>query len=154
YRAIAIGEAGRASDVVVEAWMTLAWITAEDRDRYADALRLAGIAGGVLQRLGGDPRLEGILEDHIGVFHHGRNELADARRHLERALALREKLFGPASDDYARTLQHLAYVEDSAGNLARALELDHRARTIAEAELGPRHPDVLAMLSAEGAMLY
>jgi tetratricopeptide (TPR) repeat protein len=154
YRAIAIAEAGRASDVVVDAWMTLAWIAAEDRDRYADALRLAGVAGGVLQRLGGDPRLEATLEDHVGVLHLDRNELADARRHLERGLALREKLLGPASDDYARSLQHLAFLEEAAGNLARALELHHRARTIAEAELGPRHPDVLAMLSAEGAALY
>ncbi|HEX3477638.1 MAG TPA: serine/threonine-protein kinase [Kofleriaceae bacterium] len=154
YRAIAIAEAGRASDVVVDAWMTLAWITAEDRDRYADALRLAGVAGGVLQRLGGEPRLEATLEDHVGVLHLDRNELVDARRHLERGLALREKLLGPASDDYARSLQHLAILEEADGNLPRALELHHRARTIAEAELGPRHPDVLAMLSAEGAALY
>jgi tetratricopeptide (TPR) repeat protein/tRNA A-37 threonylcarbamoyl transferase component Bud32 len=154
YRAIAIAEAGRASDVVVEAWMTLAWIAAEDRDRYADALRLAGVAGGVLQRLGGDPRLEATLEDHVGILHFDRNELADARRHLERGLALREKLLGPASDDVARSLQHLGFLEDAAGNLTRSLELHHRARTIAEAELGPRHIDVLAMLSAEGAGLY
>ncbi|HEX3763909.1 MAG TPA: serine/threonine-protein kinase [Kofleriaceae bacterium] len=154
YHAIAIAEAGRASDVVADAWMALAWMTAEDRDRYADALRLAGVAGGVLQRLGGDPRREATLEDYIGVLHLDRNELADARLHLERGLALREKLLGPASDESARSLQHLAILEESAGNLPRSLELHHRARTIAEAELGPRHFDVLAMLSAEGAGLY
>src|SRR5262249_42099264 len=84
FRAIAIAEAGRASDVVADAWMTLAWIAAEDRDRYGDALRLAGVAGGVVERLGGNPRLEATLEDHLGVLHLDRHELDLARRHLER----------------------------------------------------------------------
>ncbi|HSS01300.1 MAG TPA: serine/threonine-protein kinase, partial [Kofleriaceae bacterium] len=154
YRAIAIAETGRASDVVADAWMALAWIAAEDRDRYADALRLAGVAGGVVRRLGGNPRLEATLEDYLGVLRLDRNELDVARQHLERGLALREKLYGPTHDETARSLQHVAFLEESAGNLAKALDLHHRARTIAEAELGPHHPDVLAMLSSEGAALF
>jgi tetratricopeptide (TPR) repeat protein len=154
YRTIAIAETGRASDVVVDAWMTLAWIAAEDRDRYADALRLASVAAGVLERLGGNPRLEATLEDHLGVLRLDRHEIALARRHLERGLALREKLYGQADDQYARSLQHLALLEESEGNYAKALGLHRRARAIAEAELGPRHPDVLAMVSTEGGALF
>jgi eukaryotic-like serine/threonine-protein kinase len=154
YRAIAIAEAGRASDVVVEAWMTLAWIAGEDRDRFGDALRLAGVAGGVLARLGGNPRLEATLEDHLGSIQIGRHEYAEARRHLERGLALREKLYGRADDEYARSLQHLAILEDSEGQYPRSFELSHQARVIAEAALGPRHPDVLIMVSSEGAALF
>ncbi|HZJ62505.1 MAG TPA: tetratricopeptide repeat protein [Kofleriaceae bacterium] len=154
YRAIAIAETGRAADVVADAWMTLAWIAAEDRDRYSDALRLAGVAGGVVERLGGNPRLEATLEDHLGVLYLDRNELDAARRHLERGLALREKLYGKTNDDYARSLQHVAMLEQFAGNIDRAVDLYHQARTIAEAELGPQHPDALAMVSSEGAALY
>ena len=154
YRAIAIAETGRASDVVVDAWMTLAWIAAEDRDRYADALRLAGVAGGVLVRLGGNPRLEATLADHLGVLHLDRHELPEARQHLTRGLALREKLYGRSDDEYARSLQHVALLEEAEGHQARALELHQQARAIAEAELGPHHPDVLAMVSSEGASLF
>jgi tRNA A-37 threonylcarbamoyl transferase component Bud32/tetratricopeptide (TPR) repeat protein len=153
YRAIEIAESGRAADVVADAWITLAWITGADRGRPVEGLRLAGVASGVLKRLGGNPRLESLLEDHIGVLNLDRGELALARRHLERGLALREQLYGKGSE-YAVSLQHLALLERASGNIDKALGMLQESRRLAEAELGPRHPDVLAMLGAEGATLY
>src|SRR6185295_8450285 len=127
YRAIAIAETDRASDVAVDAWMALAWITAEDRARYADAFRFASLAGAVLERIGGNLRLEASIEDLVGVLHLDRHELAPARRHLERGLALREKVFGRTDSEYAASLQHVATLEESAGNLGKALELNRQA---------------------------
>src|SRR5262249_31313589 len=149
-----MGETGGASDVVVDAWMTLAWIAAEDRDRYTDALRLAGVAGGVLERLGGNPRLEASLEDHLRVLHLDRHELHLARRHLQRRLALRAKRYGPRHAHHTASPQHIAMLDEFSGDIAKAIEVYHRARTIAEAELGPQHPEVLAMVSSEGSALY
>lgn len=154
YRAIEIAEAVRASDVVVDAWMTLAWIAGEDFGRYGDALRLAGVARGVLERMGGNPRLEASLEDHLGVLHLDRGSLVVARHHLERGLALRERNFGAEDSETAASLQHVAILEQASGNLDKALAMHRRARSITERELGPRHIDSLAMLGAEGATLY
>ncbi len=154
FRAIELAESGRASEVAADAWITLAWIVGEDRGRTADALRFAGVARGVLERIGGSARLEAVLEDHLGVLYLDQGALQLARHHLERALSMRERAYGVSDANYAASLQHVALLEQASGNHDKALQLHTRAREITEGELGSTHPDVLAMIGGEAAALY
>jgi tetratricopeptide (TPR) repeat protein/predicted Ser/Thr protein kinase len=154
YQALAAAEAGRANELVVDAWLELAWVVGEEQARYRDAHRLIQLARGALARLGPNPRLEATLEDGVGVLYLDEGKLDLARRHLERGLALSEKLYGPNHTDVAANLQHLALLEQAEGNHDEAIAMHRRARTITEKELGPEHPNMLSLLGGEGGALY
>jgi tetratricopeptide (TPR) repeat protein/predicted Ser/Thr protein kinase len=154
YQTIAAGEAGRAGAVTVDAWLHLVWIVGEEQARYTDAMRLAAVARGALERMGGNRRLESVLEDHLGVLHFNKGDHAAARPRLERSLALREALYGPDDLELSATLQHLALLEQAEDRMDRALELHRRARRIAEKAQGPEHLEVIMFLGGEAAVLY
>ena len=154
YRAVELAEGARSSEIAADAWMALAWTLGQDFGRTADAIKLTGVARGVIERGGGNPRLEATLEDFLGVLYLDSDSLVVARHHLERGLVLRERLYGPTDTEYAASLQHLALLEQASGQREKALDMHHRARVISEAALGGGHPEVLAMLGGEGATLY
>ncbi|HUS65430.1 MAG TPA: tetratricopeptide repeat protein [Kofleriaceae bacterium] len=154
YQAVAAAEAGRAGEVAVNAWLHLVWVTGEEQGRHAEALGLARVARGALERMGGSPRLEAVLEDWEGVLYLDQGKLDEARARLERGLALREQVFGPEDPETAGSLQHLALLEQAAGRPRDAVPLHARARAIVEAALGPDHPEVVIYRNAEGAALY
>lgn len=88
------------------------------------------------------------------MLHTDRGELVRARHHLGRALDMRARLYGNTGVEYAAVLQHVAYLEQLAGNRDKALAMHHEARTLMETNLGLAHPETLAVLSGEGAMLF
>jgi tetratricopeptide (TPR) repeat protein len=154
YGAIAAAQAADADALAARAWLDLAWLVGEETSRYADAHHFTRVAQGAIDRIGGSPPLEAVLEDRIGVLYYDQAQYADAAPHLERGLALRELLFGPASTEAAASLQHLAMLRTAEGKKPAALELHHRARQIAERMLGPAHPDALAYAVGEAAALF
>jgi tetratricopeptide (TPR) repeat protein len=154
FAAVAAGEAGRAEVETLDAWIELVWLVGEEGGRYPEAHRLARVARGVLDRIGGHPRLEATLDDFVGVLYLDQGKLEEARAPLERALASRREIFGPEDSETAAVIQHLAILEAEEGDLEESLRLHHQARVINEAELGADHPDVIAMLSGEGSALY
>jgi eukaryotic-like serine/threonine-protein kinase len=132
--------------------MAMAWILGEDLGKVAEAIQIVGVARGVIDRVGGNPRLEATLEDYLGVLHLGRSEPVIARHHLERALDMRARLNGKDAQ-YASVLQHVAILEGHTDR-EKALALHHEARTILERELGLGNPETLAVYGGEGATLY
>jgi hypothetical protein len=68
-------------------------------------------------------------------------DLAGARRLLERASGIWEKLFGPEHPDTSRSINNLAHLLQDEGDLAEAQQLYERAVVIYEKVLGPEHPD-------------
>jgi tetratricopeptide (TPR) repeat protein len=72
---------------------------------------------------------------------------ADARSLFERALAIREKLFGPEHPETATSLNSLAGVVQSQGDLAVARALYERALGIRENVLGPEDSDTAMSLN-------
>jgi tetratricopeptide (TPR) repeat protein/predicted Ser/Thr protein kinase len=154
YAAVAAAEAADAGGLAARVWLDLVWLVGDEGERYAEAHRLAAIAAGTLDRIGGDRALQAVYEDRLGVIFYDEARYAEAAPHLARGLALRDQLFGPASVEAAASLQHLAMLYTAEGRDADALDLHHRARENAERGLGPSHPDTLAILGGEAAALY
>jgi len=71
-----------------------------------------------------------------------------ARPLFERALAIREKNFGPEHPEVAESLNNLAVLlEEKIGDYTGARPLYERALAICEKTLGPEHPDVARSLN-------
>jgi len=73
--------------------------------------------------------------------------LTRARLLLERALAIREKALGPDHPDTAHSLNDLASLLRTQGELPHARPLLERALTIREKALVPEHPDTAITLA-------
>jgi tetratricopeptide (TPR) repeat protein len=82
----------------------------------------------------------------IGAYYQEAARYAEAQRLLERALAIQEKLLSPEHPDIVLSLNELAGVLGSRGDLAASRGLVERALAIQEKVLGPEHPDVATSL--------
>ncbi len=88
-----------------------------------------------------------VLLDRAGDYFHGRAAYVEARSLLERALAIRESLYGPMHTDTAVSLNNLAMLLKDQGDLAEALPLYERALAIEEKVLGLDHPETAGSLN-------
>jgi eukaryotic-like serine/threonine-protein kinase len=150
YDAIAAAESSGSNQVATEAWVELVWQVGEGLSRYPDALQLARVARGSLERLGGNELIEARLEDYVGTIYLTLEQLDRARPLLERALALREKAYGPGpSPDVAASLQHLGLLFQAEHKDALALPLHRRAREMVEQIKGPDNEHTLQLLNGE-----
>lgn len=154
YRAIAAAVASNADELAALAWLDLLWLVGEEHGRHAEALQLAVVAQATIDRLGGMPSLQAMLEDRIGVVLFNQGNYGDAGTRLERSLAIREQLYGPTSRVLSSSLQHLAILRSAEGNHELALALHRRARENAERASGPYNYEVLGLIGGEGVALY
>jgi tetratricopeptide (TPR) repeat protein len=154
YGAVAAAQAAAADELAAKIWLELVWLIGDEASRPAEAQRFARIAQGAIDRLGGAPQLQAVLEDRVGVLFYNEGKYAEAAPHLARGLALREQVFGPTSTQAAVSQQHVALLRTAEGQPALALELHRRAREHAERALGPTHPDVLTYANGEAAALF
>ena len=95
-----------------------------------------------------------VLLTALAYFRYG--ALADyekAKALFERALSIREKLQGTNHPDTATSINDLARVLQTHGNLDRAQSLFERALTIREKILGSEHPDTATTLNDLGRLL-
>jgi tetratricopeptide (TPR) repeat protein len=76
-----------------------------------------------------------------------------AQRLFERALAIRERVFGSDHSETARSLSNLASLLYAQGDFAVAQPLFERALAIEEKVLGPEHPDTATTLEHIGLLL-
>ncbi len=116
------------------------------------ARRLDGIALGLV--CGDDPPPKGADEtasyllDGLAAFRqHALAAYAQSRPLYERALAIKEKVFGPEHPDTAESLNNLAVLLWYQGDSIGARPLYERALAIHEKVLGPEHPDTATSLN-------
>jgi predicted negative regulator of RcsB-dependent stress response len=83
--------------------------------------------------------------DSLGRVLYDQGDLAGARAHLERALAIAEATVGSEHHWVAGTLDILGQVLRDQGDLAGARACLQRAHKILQAELGPDHVDTQAV---------
>ena len=93
------------------------------------------------------------LLNEMGVYLYARAEYAQAKRMLERALAIDEAAFGPNHPKVALQLNNLGLVLKVQGDLTGAKALYERALAIDEAAYGPNHPEVATDLDNLGRVL-
>jgi tetratricopeptide (TPR) repeat protein len=79
----------------------------------------------------------GALLNFIGYIFQRQGDLAGARQHFERALAIREKVLGPEHYKTAESLNDLGALLHQQGDLAGARQRLERALAIREKVLGP-----------------
>jgi tetratricopeptide (TPR) repeat protein len=88
------------------------------------------------------------LLDALGAYKHGAlAAYAQARPLKERALAIREKVFGPEHLNIAKSLNGLGLLLWDQRDLAGARPLHERALAIREKVLGPKDPDTAMSLN-------
>jgi tetratricopeptide (TPR) repeat protein len=93
------------------------------------------------------------LLSRAGRYLNGRAAYSAARPLLERALAIREEQRGPEHPSTAQSLNDLALLLKTQGDLAAARPLYERALAIREKALGPEHPNTAQSLNNLGLLL-
>jgi tetratricopeptide (TPR) repeat protein len=123
------------------------------RARRLDALALALVGGDAVLPAGAEKRAADLL---IFTGQYRQSALAayaQARPLFERALAIREKLFGPEDPETASSLTNLGYLLRAQGDLAGARSNYERALAINEKALGSDHSHTAGCLNNLGYML-
>jgi len=120
---------------------TLAWL-----GRHNDALEWAEYAQAVLARLGGDAELEANLAENVAVVFSSMHRFSDATRELDKALAMRKRLFGAHSTEVAGTLALLAAVQTNQGLHEQARATTLEAMALWKDIYGAEHPTVAQTL--------
>jgi tetratricopeptide (TPR) repeat protein/predicted Ser/Thr protein kinase len=140
--ALHLARAARDDRGEADAWLGLA-SAADDRLHDPERARFyAQMAAAAVAAVGGDERIESWAETLLGsvAFREGDDERA--RAHWERALALREALYGEEHPLTVASLNNLGGVLYGQGELDDAAEALRRALELRERMLGPDHPDV------------
>jgi eukaryotic-like serine/threonine-protein kinase len=138
----AINLAERAGDdrVRVQAWANLVALEYR-RGHYAQALEFEAVARGAAQRIG-DRYLETELMINAGAALGQLGRAAEAQPLFEEAVEIRRKLYGETNARVAAALTALGNSYAMQGNLEAGMAAHRQATAIAEAALGPSHPDV------------
>lgn len=150
--ALVAAEAGRDD---VAAIQTLSLLTTVVGYRLADleqGLRWSRLAYGILERIGGDVRLEATVANGLGVVHRGAANFPEAIKNFERSLQLREKVDGPDHPEVAEVLTNMGYALRDQGEFARAAAALARALQLREKYFGADHPLVAVTLNQLGVV--
>ena len=83
----------------------------------------------------------------------GRAGDGETRKHAERALAIKERIYGTDHLEVATSLVNLAEVYRKRAEFDKARLVHERALRIRERSLGSRHPDIAASLSRLASVL-
>lgn len=102
--------------------------------------------------MGGNEKVEAQLENELGLCY-GTSDLDEAKRHLTRALALREKTLGRESPAVAMAHNNLGSNAMQRGDYEGAARELRQSADIYERVLGPQHPDLAYALSNLGDTL-
>jgi tetratricopeptide (TPR) repeat protein len=116
-----------------------AWLKA----RRLDAIALALVDGTISENAAHANVLAKLAAYREGAL----AAYAEALPYSERALAIREKTLGPDHPHTATSLNNLAGLLESQGDLAGARPYYERARAISEKALGPDHPHTATSLN-------
>ncbi len=87
---------------------------------------------------------------NLGIVARKLGHNAEAREYHTQALAIAERLLGPAHPAIADILNDMGSLAKTEGNIAAANEYWERALTLAERSLGPEHPSLAATLANLG----
>jgi eukaryotic-like serine/threonine-protein kinase len=139
---------GRDDRTATKALTLLAGIVGYAQGKPDQGIALALTADAWSARAGRVPEDEAELADIRGLLHDAKGEPLVAKPFYEKALALREKLYGADHLIVALSLNNLAGVPMSLGKLEEARKLHERALAIREKTLGPVSADVAVSLNA------
>ena len=107
----------------------------------------------ILRRVGGHDLLWGWLFTNRGSMREKQGRLPEALDDARRAVAAKEKVYGPDNADAGASLSDVAIYLEQMGDVQAAVMCIERAVKILEASLGPEHPRTGITLSNYGEIL-
>jgi len=137
-------------EVVIRAAAALAMLTAGDQAELEAARVWAALARSTFERYGDDPSIEVEVRRHLGEFALTAGDYDAALSEYRRARTLARVRDGERSLAYINALRSIGAVEAELGQPEAVTTLE-RARTLAAALLGPRHPMMPEILDALGS---
>ncbi len=149
-RAVQAAEAGRHDRFAASALVSLVFLVGYEKAEYARGMELSRHAAAFLERVGGDPMIEGVLEKALGAVEGQQGRLDEAVRHFERAGTLLEKYEGPDGPMTLTALDNLAVTLNMQGHIERALAIHRRLLEQRERLFGQEHPSVADSLENLG----
>ena len=106
-----------------------------------------------LERVGGDARIEASLLNGLGIIEFREGKMEAARESLEKALALRLKVYGPDHPEVAALHNNISNVLVN-GQPGEAITHLEKSLAIVERAYGPDHPDIAATLVNLGNIAF
>jgi eukaryotic-like serine/threonine-protein kinase len=98
------------------------------------------------------PQVEAAIRDTIGQTYYDLGLYPEARKQLERALELHQRIQGPNNPKTLNTAMHLGFVAEGQGKFAEAEALESQTSETMRRVLGPEHPDTLKATGALGTV--
>jgi tetratricopeptide (TPR) repeat protein/predicted Ser/Thr protein kinase len=99
----------------------------------------------IIEAIGGDPELEGLLLHERGNLYIRQGRYAESLTWYRKALAIRQNLTG-GQWAVMETLHNIGIAEKEVGSIERALQALAEATRIVETTLGPTHPELVEEL--------
>jgi tetratricopeptide (TPR) repeat protein/predicted Ser/Thr protein kinase len=152
--AVWTAEASREDEIAAAMSTQLIALSFSSKARREDSERWAKLAAAILKRMGpGHGKLEGWLEHNQAYGLEEMGEWTEARRHYERAIALKTAAEGPDDVDLAVSLNNYGNVLHEMGDNEAGLVALRRARAIWEHAYGAGSRMIAMPLNNEGEIL-
>ena len=140
HKAVWAAEAGRHDAVI--AWASARLVrSGMIQAHYAQGREWAEHAQAVLERMGGDERVEAFITNALGSILMREDKPTEALEYFRRTLALRQKAYPADHPDVAGAYNNLGAAFTKASRIPEGREALARAQAIYEKALGPTHPE-------------
>ncbi len=151
--AVWTAELSRHHEVAAKAAAQLVFAVGDAQLRFDAGEIWARYADTILRRIGGHEYLWGWLFNNRGAMRERQGRLAEALEDAQRAVTVKEKVYGQDSPDVGMSLSNVAILLEQLGQAEAAVPHIERAVKALEAGLGPEHPRTAILLSNYGDIL-
>jgi len=151
--AVWTAELSRHDEVTAKASAQLVYAVGYAQLRFDAGEIWSQLAETMVRRMGGNEYLWGWLFNNRGAMRERQGRLTEAVEDARRAVAVKERVYGPDSADVALSLGNLAIYLEQCGDVETAVRTMERAVKSAEVVLGPDHPTLARFLSNYGEIL-
>jgi tetratricopeptide (TPR) repeat protein/predicted Ser/Thr protein kinase len=137
-QAVWAAEAGRHDEVIASASARLVR-SAMLQAHYAQGREWAEHTRAVLERMGGEARIEAFVTNAMGAIFMREDKSAEALEHFRQVVALRQKVYSTEHPEVAAAYNNLGAALTKAGRSQEAREALSHAQALYEKTLGPHH---------------
>ncbi len=152
--AILLAQTAQSDELAARAWVDRVGFAGASTLDVADAERWIRYARVALDRYGAPRELEASLANNMAILRARQGRHAEALTLHQKALGLREAVFGPESPMAARSHANLGATLRALGKTELAVESFKKALSIEEKALAPDHPAVADTLNNLGNALH
>jgi tetratricopeptide (TPR) repeat protein/tRNA A-37 threonylcarbamoyl transferase component Bud32 len=121
-------------------------------ERPPEGISIGMLAQGVIDRIGGDPRIQAEFFEGLGDARWQSGDRVGSLEPYRKALEALIAVQGPQSVDVARLHASIGWVQSEMGLLAEAREEINKSKAIREKVLGADHPELASMWNVLGQL--